>query len=391
MSSDDVEAVMAPVEVPVVASAAAAASSSNTIGGTAAAKAERRPWVEKYRPTQLEQLVAHEDILSTLKRLLDSGSMPHLLFYGPPGTGKTTTIQAIARMLFGTRVKGNVLELNASDDRGIDVVRHEIKEFASTGSIGGAGGFFGPTAAASSSSASASTANKANFKLIILDEADQMSHDAQAALRRVIERYTKNARFCIICNHANKIIPAVQSRCTRFRFSPLNKQMLPRLQHIMSEEKIESTTEGLQAAVKLSCGDMRRCLNLLQACALSAGKVTVDTVYDVSGYPRPKDVETAGTAMLQTPFGESYQFVQQLVEAKGISMVDFITELHPAIMRLGVPQEFKWFATMRLADFEHQLASGASETLVISGIVGMMQIIKESVAQNKSPFELAAC
>ena len=360
------------------------APSASTIGGTAEAKAERRPWVEKYRPTQLEQLVAHEDILSTLRRLLESGSMPHLLFYGPPGTGKTTTIQACARMLFGTRVKGNVLELNASDDRGIDVVRHEIKEFASTGSIGG-GGFFGGAAS------SGAAAPKANFKLIILDEADQMSHDAQAALRRVIERYTRNARFCIICNHANKIIPAVQSRCTRFRFSPLNKQMLPRLQYIMAEEKIEATAEGLQAAMKLSCGDMRRCLNLLQACALSAGAVTIDTVYDVSGYPRPKDVEAAGTAMLQTPFVESYQFLQRLVEAKGISMADFITELHPAIMRLGVPQEVKWFAATRLADFEHQLASGASEALVVSGIVGMMQLIKESVAQNKSPFELAAC
>lgn len=351
-------------------------------------KNERRPWVEKYRPTQLEQLVAHEDILSTLKRLLDSGSMPHLLFYGPPGTGKTTTIQACARMLFGTRVKGNVLELNASDDRGIDVVRNEIKEFASTGSIGGAGGFFGAAAAASSATA---TAPKANFKLIILDEADQMSHDAQAALRRVIERYTKNARFCIICNHANKIIPAVQSRCTRFRFSPLNKQMLPRLQFIMTEENIPFDVEGLQASIKLSCGDMRRCLNLLQACALSAGKVSVDSVYDVSGYPRPKDVESAGTAMLQTPFVESYEYLQKLVEAKGISMVDFITELHPAVMRLGIPQEMKWFATTKLADFEHQLAAGASEPLVMAGIVGMMQILKESVAQNKSPFELAAC
>eukprot|EP00744_Colponema_vietnamica_P020171 GILI01028630.1.p1 GENE.GILI01028630.1~~GILI01028630.1.p1 ORF type:complete len:382 (+),score=78.20 GILI01028630.1:114-1259(+) len=378
-NSDEVEAIMVPVVNPIAGPT-----------GSAGTKAERRPWVEKYRPTQLEQLVAHEDILSTLKRLLDSGSMPHLLFYGPPGTGKTTTIQACARMLFGNRVKGNVLELNASDDRGIDIVRNEIKEFASTGSIGGSGGFFGAAAATSGGVAASATASKTNFKLIILDEADQMSHDAQAALRRVIERYTKNARFCIICNHANKIIPAVQSRCTRFRFSPLNKQMLPRLQFIMTEESIPFDLEGLQAAVKLSCGDMRRCLNLLQACALSTGKVSVDTIYDVSGYPRPKDVELAGTSMLQTPFVESYEFLQGLVEAKGISMVDFITELHPAIMRLGVPQQMKWFATTKLADFEHQLASGASETLIMSGVVGMMQILKESVAQNKSPFELAA-
>ena len=161
------------------------------------------PWVEKYRPKEMSDLVSHEQIIGTITKLIDAGKLPHLMLYGPPGTGKTSTILACAHKLYGKHFSSMVLELNASDDRGIDVVREQIKEFASTRQM--------------FSSAP---------KLIVLDEADNMTNPAQFALRRVIEKFTRNARFCIICNYASKIIPALQSRCTRFRFAPLSKEQV---------------------------------------------------------------------------------------------------------------------------------------------------------------------
>lgn len=176
---------------------------------------ESWPWVEKYRPSSLDDLIAHQEIISTLNRLINAQKLPHLLFYGPPGTGKTSMIIAIARRLYGKNYGSMVLELNASDDRGIDVVRNQIKEFAGTKKLFSQG-----------------------VKLIILDEADSMTNDAQFSLRRVIEKYTKNARFCLICNYVSKIIPALQSRCTRFRFAPLDEsQVSGRVKHIAELEK----------------------------------------------------------------------------------------------------------------------------------------------------------
>eukprot|EP00033_Pygsuia_biforma_P004795 GCRY01005257.1.p1 GENE.GCRY01005257.1~~GCRY01005257.1.p1 ORF type:complete len:217 (+),score=23.75 GCRY01005257.1:254-904(+) len=199
-------------------------------------------WVEKYRPSTFEEVLAHEDILKTIQNLIKANSLPHLLFYGPPGTGKTTTILALARELYGKNMRTMTLELNASDDRGIDVVREQIKDFASTRMMFSSG-----------------------YKLVILDEADAMTKTAQAALRRVIEKYSKSTRFCLICNYSSKIIPAIQSRCTRFRFSPLDPSLVrDRVRQILKAEKVLYDESGLQAVVRLGRGDMRRALNILQ-------------------------------------------------------------------------------------------------------------------------------
>ncbi len=169
-------------------------------------------------------------------RLIDQDRLPHLLFYGPPGTGKTTTILACARKIYGDNYKKMILELNASDDRGIKTVRDTIKDFASSRQMFASGP-----------------------KLIILDESDAMSQDAQAALRRVVEKFTANTRFCFICNYVSKIIPALQSRCTKFRFAPLKpEQIVPRINFICEAEKIAVTPEGVNAIVSLSQGDMRK-------------------------------------------------------------------------------------------------------------------------------------
>jgi replication factor C subunit 3/5 len=355
---------------------------ANTAPSASSRRDSTLPWVEKFRPSTLDGVVAHEDILDTLKHLMATNNLPHLLFYGPPGTGKTTTVKACATHLFGKdRVKGNVLELNASDDRGIDVVRNQIKEFSSTTSI------FSMRPAVG-----AQDARTATVKLVVLDEADQMSNDAQAALRRVIEKYTKNVRFVIICNHINKLIPALQSRCTRFRFGPVKKaQMMPRLREIMTSEGIEFNDEGLSAALKLSNGDMRRCLNMLQATTLSLGAVTEENIYVSTGNPTPQDVRTMTEIMFQADFSSAWASVKELVEVKGYSVVDIVRELYPTIIRLDLPMDCKAFVLAKLADMEYNLSAGTSESTALAGVLGAMQLVKEAVSLKRPIMMLSAC
>ena len=201
----------------------------------------------------------HHDILATINKFVDTNRLPHLLLYGPPGTGKTSTILALARRIYGSEnMRQMVLELNASDDRGIDVVREQIKTFASTKQIFTVG-------------SAASRTGVAGYKLIILDEADAMTNTAQMALRRIMEKYTANTRFCIIANYSHKLSPALLSRCTRFRFSPLKEQDIRVLvDKVIEEENVKITPDATESLVRLSKGDMRRALNVLQACHASS-------------------------------------------------------------------------------------------------------------------------
>lgn len=207
----------------------------------------------------------HQDILATINKFVDTNRLPHLLLYGPPGTGKTSTILALARRIYGPEnMRQMVLELNASDDRGIDVVREQIKTFASTKQIFSMGSF-------SRGGAGGGTGSLAAYKLIILDEADAMTNTAQMALRRIMEKYTANTRFCIIANYSHKLSPALLSRCTRFRFSPLKEADIRVLvDKVIEEETVKILPEATDALVRLSKGDMRRALNVLQACHASS-------------------------------------------------------------------------------------------------------------------------
>ena len=222
--------------------------------------------VEKYRPTTLEEVSGHQDIIATINKFVESNRLPHLLLYGPPGTGKTSTILALARRVYGAaNMRQMVLELNASDDRGINVVREQIKTFASTKQI------FSLAGGGASAKAGGGGGSIAGYKLIILDEADAMTNTAQMALRRIMEKYTANTRFCIIANYSHKLSPALLSRCTRFRFSPLKEDNIRWLvEKVVEEESVKIGGEAVDALVKLSKGDMRRALNVLQACHASS-------------------------------------------------------------------------------------------------------------------------
>lgn len=313
------------------------------------------PWIEKYRPQTLDDLASHSDIKSTLERFMKDGSLPHLLFHGPPGTGKTSTILACARKLYEPQQFGQmVLELNASDDRGIDIIRGQILNFASSR------GMYAT----------------AKFKLVILDEADQMTNDAQSALRRIIEKYTDNTRFCLITNYMNKIIPAIQSRCTRFRFGPLTpEQILPRMDVIIKNEKIQITDDGKKAVYELSHGDMRRVVNLLQSTSMSFSDELIDEikVYQCCGHPMKSDINRIIELLLNSDIKTSYKEIQKIKIEKGLALQDILTEISYLVGLITFPQAIKAEIYIKLADLEYHLNSGGSEKIYLSAMIAAFQ------------------
>jgi len=336
------------------------------------------PWVEKYRPERLEDLVAHEDIVNIITNLIDNDNLPHLLLYGPPGTGKTSTIVAAAKRMYGKSYHSMTLELNASDARGIDVVRNEIKEFAGTQQLFNRG-----------------------VKLIILDEADAMTGDAQNALRRIIEKYTKNARFCMICNYVSKIIPALQSRCTRFRFAPLApSQIEGRLDHVIASEKVPMSSEAKAAILRLSGGDMRRVLNLLQSTAMShnatdehdvpaavAGEdaamktdeINEAEVYLTSGAPLPKDVDQILDWLMNQSFAVAYKHIVELCTAKGYALTDVLQDLTAKLLTLKLDNVSLGKLLDGMSNVEHRLATGTDEKIQAASLVGVFVQTRQTV------------
>ncbi|KAJ7577016.1 P-loop containing nucleoside triphosphate hydrolase protein [Mycena floridula] len=310
------------------------------------------PWVEKYRPVTLDDVVSHKDITTTIEKFIDKNRLPHLLFYGPPGTGKTSMILAIARRIYGSEFRKQVLELNASDDRGIEVVREQIKQFAETRTLFAKG-----------------------FKLIILDEADMMTQAAQAALRRVIEQYTKNVRFCIICNYVNKITPAIQSRCTRFRFSPLPIiEVEKRLKTVVESENVNLTLEGKTALLKLSKGDMRRALNVLQACHAAYDIIGEEEIYNCTGNPHPSDIESIVGSMISDEFSAAYQLINRMKTERGLALQDLLTGAYEYIDGVELKPHARIFLLDHLATTEHRLSTGASERIQLTALLGAFKM-----------------
>ncbi|XP_075219941.1 replication factor C subunit RfC3 isoform X2 [Lycorma delicatula] len=314
--------------------------------------------VEKYRPSKLDELISHDDIIRTINKFINEDQLPHLLFYGPPGTGKTSTILACARQLYpSAQFNSMVLELNASDDRGIGIVRGQILNFASTRTI-----------------------FKSGFKLIILDEADAMTNDAQNALRRIIEKFTENVRFCLICNYLGKIIPALQSRCTRFRFGPLDPaQILPRLEHVIKEENVKVTEDGKKALMQLSQGDMRKVLNVLQSTATAFPEVNEENVYTCVGHPLKSDIRNILQWLLNHDFKTAYTSIKELKLAKGLALQDILTELHLLLHRVSLPPETLIDLLIKLAEIEYRLLSGTSENLQLSALVSAFSLARINI------------
>ena len=311
------------------------------------------PWVEKYRPKDLEDVVSHQDIIATVEKFIENNRLPHLLFYGPPGTGKTSMILAIARKIFGAKYKNQILELNASDDRGIDVVREQIKTFASTRQI-----------------------FSSSFKLIILDEADAMTLVAQAALRRVIEAYTKNVRFCLICNYVNKIAPALQSRCTRFRFQPLPQpQIRLKLEQVITTEKLNIDDTARNALLKLSRGDMRRALNVLQACSTAFGEETINeaAIYNCVGNPHPEDIERIVQSTMNDELTTALQVIAKMKNEKGLALQDILQGVFEELEDMELKPVARMHLYDKLSGVEYRLSMGGSEKIQTSAMIAAIK------------------
>lgn len=319
------------------------------------------PWVEKYRPQNLDQIVSHQDMLQTINQYLAANALPHLLFYGPPGTGKTTTAHAIARQLYGNNYKAMVLELNASDDRGINVVRDQIKRFASTRMIFGKG-----------------------HKLIILDESDAMTNPAQSALRRIMEKYTTNVRFIMICNYPEKIIPALQSRCTLFRFAPLpEKDAAEYLERIAKEEQLDITEDGIKALLTLGIGDLRRSVNLMQTTSLSSKAVNEATVYQCAGYPLPEEIRIQLDNLLNQSIDSAVENLDKLRTEKGLTILDIIRELHRQTILLQLEPMTLANILDLLSGIEKRIAEGANEKIQTSAVAAAYQMVRMELDKTK--------
>lgn len=308
-----------------------------------------QPWVEKYRPRQVSDVAYQEEVVRTLENTLRTGNLPHLLFYGPPGTGKTSTALAIARQLFGPELyRARVLELNASDDRGINVVRTKIKDFAGVAVGAGVSGYPCPP-----------------FKIIILDEADSMTEDAQNALRRTMETHSKVTRFCFICNYVSRIIEPLASRCAKFRFRPLILDVMSaRIRHVAAQEGLTLAPEALETLSCVSEGDLRRAITYLQSAArLYGASITSERIVAVSGVV-PDDVVEGLLKVCRTAAFDRAQAAVTDIAAEGYPVSQVLSQLHDLIVAADdVTDEQKARICERLAEADKCLIDGADEFL----------------------------
>nr|XP_055040062.1 replication factor C subunit 4 isoform X2 [Misgurnus anguillicaudatus] len=339
-------------------------SSSSSSGGEKKQRAV--PWVEKYRPKCVDEVAFQEEVVAVLKKSLEGADLPNLLFYGPPGTGKTSTILAAARELYGPELyRQRVLELNASDERGIQVVREKVKNFAQL-TVAGTRPDGKPCPP---------------FKIIILDEADSMTSAAQAALRRTMEKESRTTRFCLICNYVSRIIEPLTSRCSKFRFKPLaNDIQRERLLEICEKENLKYSKEGIEALVHVSEGDLRKAITYLQSAARlnSEREITEKIIIEIAGVVPPKVIENVLQICYKGHFEKLELAVKDLID-EGYAGTNILNQLHEVIIEEKLNDKQKSVITEKMAEVDKCLTDGADEYLQL---LSLCSVIMQQAIQN---------
>ena len=312
-------------------------------------------WTEKYRPHTLDDIVNQRGIVNRLKTFVTEKNIPHLLLVGPAGVGKTTSILALARDRYGPSYRNYILELNASDERGINVIRDKVKNYART----------------------AAMASPVSFKIIIMDEADHLTGDAQHALRRTMEVYTKTARFCLIGNYSENIIDPIQSRCSVFRYGSLDEgDVKDRLTLIADKENLQIVDEGLDALFQASGGDLRKAINMLQAASANGELVDDISVYSLLGRIRPDRVQTMIQLALDGKFLESREALRDILINQGLAPEDIIRITYREVMRhKSLTEQLKVRLSDIIGEVDYRLTQGARPEIQLSTLLGHLSLI----------------
>ena len=317
--------------------------------------AEFEVWAEVYRPKTLKDVINQKHVIERLKAFVKNKSIPHCLFAGRAGSGKTTSALAMAQDLYGNAWRQNVLEMNASDTRGIDIIRGQVKNFARMKAI-----------------------SEVPYKLIIMDESDNLTRDAQQALRRTMENFTRTTRFILIVNYSSKIVDPIQSRCALFRFKPLSeKDVREFINRIVKGEKLKINESGIKAVLNLAEGDLRRVANLLQASASLKKNITEDIVYEAAARAKPKDVEDMLKLVINGNFKDARKKLHDMVLIQGLSAEDIIRGIHRQIYNLDISEENKIKLIDKTGEYDFRITEGGSALIQLEALLAQFLLFSK--------------
>ena len=317
-------------------------------------------WTEKYRPSSYLEIQGQPEIVKRVKAFVEQKNMPHLLFSGPAGVGKTSLALVVAKSLYGDGWRQNFLELNASDERGIDVIRTKVKDFARTRAM-----------------------SDVPFKIIYLDESDALTREAQQALRRTMELYTKNTRFILSSNYSSKIIDPIQSRCAVFHFKPLKKEDIFKIiGRVAENEKLKIGSEAKEALYQISSGDCRKLENILQSCAVVSKDITPELVYGLASIAQPKEVKNILEFAIQNKFSEARDKMLQVMLEHGLSGLDLVKQIQREIWRLDISNKSKLELISKCGETEFHITEGSDEFVQLEAFLAFAALQNVHEKQN---------